>query len=192
MNADGSFSLSTWITGLMFTGGLIAGPGYYFYCVGFSGKNAGEYSIQRQGNSFSPVTVPLDPGMNPIAMEISAYVSGSQSDRAASIGMALDDGPTRLVAGSASFSIGKDGAGGRHSVVLERFSVPRADSYTVRFSGSAPATFSVRLSDTRLQVRRNVKLPDMKTVWWGVGILVASIVIGMFTGDMVPVKRNRD
>lgn len=91
MNADGSFSLSTWITGLMFTGGLIAGPGYYFYCVGFSGKNAGEYSIQWQGNSFSPVTVPLDPDMNPIAMEISAYVSGSQSDRAASIGMALDD-----------------------------------------------------------------------------------------------------
>ncbi len=100
MNPDGSFSLSTWVTGLMFTGGLIAGPGYYFYCV--------------------------------------------------------------------------------------------AGSYTVRFRGSAPEAFGVRLSDARLHVRRNVKLPHMKTVWWGVGILVAGIVIGMFTGDVVPVKRNRD
>ena len=192
MNPDGSFSLSTWIVGFMFIGGFIAGPGYYGYCVAFSGEQAGEYAIQQEGKGYRPVIVTLDPKMNPVIMEISAYVSGSHSDSASWIGMALDDGPQRLVAGSASFSIGKDEANGRHTVVLDRFSVPRADRYTVRFNGSTPGAFTARLSDIRLEVRRNVKIPDMRTVWWGLGIFVASIFIGLITGDMVPSKQNRD
>lgn len=191
MERDKPLSLGSLISGLMFVIGLVTGPGYYFYCTWYSGKNAGEYAIQPERNGFAPVALRLDPDMNPIAVAISAHVSGSASDQLAWIGMALDDGPTRLISGTANFSADKDGTSVRHTVVFGQFSVPRADRYTVHLNGTMGETFGVRLTEARLQVRRNVREPHMKVVWWGVGILVASFLVNMLSGDG-GVYRNRD
>ena len=64
---------------------------------------------------------------------------------------------------------------GRRNAVLDRISVPRDDSYTVLFSGSAPDASGVQQRTARLRVCSNVKVLRMKTVRRGMGIPVGSI-----------------
>ena len=192
MSGSRPFTFGSLLASLMLLAGLATGPGYYFYCTWFTGKHVGEYPIRAEGRGIQPVTLPLDPDMNPIGMDISAFVIGSAGDAAPWIGMTLHDGRTRLLEGLATFKIGKDGAAGEHTVILGSFSVPRADRYTVHFNGALGSSSGPRLSNPRLLVRRNMKEPNMTIVWWGVAILVASFLASWLAGDVGTGDRNRD
>lgn len=191
MNPDGSPGVLGFLAKLMFVGGFAAGPVYYFYCDLFSGKEVAQYEVRWQGGEHASVVLPLDPGMNPIVLELSAFVPGMATGQSVSFGMTVDDGPTRLAAGTLRIgSSRKTSTDGRVTQVLDPIAVSRADRYTARVWRGRPDPTGIPARDVRVHVRANAKAPNMKTVWWGVGILAAGVLLGMATGALKPVNRS--
>jgi hypothetical protein len=194
VKSDSGVTFGQIIAALMFIGGAAAGPGYWLYSKSYSGKLLDRYEIRHTGGGFRAVSVALSPDMNPIGLAISAdYRYSSSSDRSAHVSTALYDGGSRLAHGTAIFEPDKErekpsqsgmrisvgSRGSSKTVFLDSFAVPRADNYTFQFSGSRPGESSgVRLSDMRLELRRNMKPANMKIVWTGTGALVFSLLFG--------------
>jgi len=186
--------LMSWITGLMFLGGLAAGPGYWIYCAGFSGKLASEHIVVAQGGGFRPIEIDLDPSMSPVRVEISGTLR-KRSGRAKPVGyhVALLDGRTVLLEKSANFELGeKDRDSVASSIVLGTATVLEAAKYAVRVRGGNVDRDTVAISDVRISVWRNAREANMKIVWWGIGVMLAGLLIGIATGDTVPVQRSSD
>lgn len=188
-----------WITGLMVLGGLAAGPGYFVYCMAFSGKKVATYSMDKQQGRYRPVTLALDPEMNLILLKVHARVEGSSSNSPTSLRVWLREDRTELLGTSVTFSIERDKDRADNASIVEyqakaldQFSVPSAGKYTFSVEEPRAGHRSVQVSNLEVEVRRNAKAPNMKIVWWGVGILVAGFVLGWLTDTLVPGRREDD
>jgi hypothetical protein len=201
MSTDsGGFSITFGeiVAAVMFIGGLVAGPGYWMYSRTKSGTLLDPQEIRYLPNGFRTLTTTLTPDMNPIGMAISASYYGSPHERNAYIGVAVRDGKSQLAQGTAPFKpeAEKDKEKGglnvqlarstRGTVFIDTFSVPHAGNYEFHFNGTRPQeSGTVRWSDARLELRRNMKPANMKIVWTGTGVLVFSLLFGWM---MVPAR----
>jgi hypothetical protein len=179
------------IVGLAFLGGVAAGPGYYIYCAGFSGKRVDTRTLRESQGGYQPVEVALDPSMNPVRLELSATVRRSASrDQPVRFHVRLLDGGTVLMEKSISLEI-KEKEPDRQSqaTTVGTAQLPAGGRYVVQIGGG-PARNSLSVSNLEIVVWRNARMPNMKIVWWGVGIMVASLVFGGLTGEVVRVDRR--
>jgi hypothetical protein len=185
-------TLMSWITGLMFLGGLAAGPAYYIYCVGFSGKEAHSASIVQAGNGYRPVVLNLDPAMNPVRLEVrgEAYRRSSGSASVAYRARLLD-GRTPLLEKTFSFDFKHDDKNDHktQSHALGIITIPNEGQYTLVVSGGETRNSDVRISNLEAAVWRNAKMANMKIVWWGIGVMVTGLILAGLTGELVPVRR---
>ena len=182
-DAFAKLTLVDWIGGLMFVVGIVAGPVYYFYCESFSGRAAGEYQINKRDNAYPPLSLTLDPEMNPIILWVSGSGDGHEGDSPTWLRLSLLDGKARLLTESIGFSLDKDSRGVHLTQSLGQISVPRAAQYAFVVETSHSLGRSVAVSDLRLTVKRNARVPNMRIVWSGVGLLVVGLLLGFMSGS---------
>lgn len=189
---------------LLLLAGLIAAPGYYFYCTLASGSeideitvfsqevssiSAGGFTFRQSGNSKwnSPVPVELTPEMNPIAVNAKARYMKPTSGlnrRTRFVASILKDTDKIWEDGFSvsaqkpkkqkeGISIGEVGLP-RTTIHLGSLTVADSGTYTldVRQEGEK----DVAVASLKLQLRRNVLIPNMKVVMGGGAAIVISII----------------
>ncbi len=188
---------------LSMVAGLIAGPGYYLYCIFFSGQQVGKYQVSERATTwrlpgitmsfggaggYRPFSVDLDPQMNPVRLNWRAVVNedavfGTQTIKENRYMASLFLDQQRLLKEAIYISRRREKVGEKRGGEKDEWqsigtlNVPRAGQYHfVLEEISKPA---LRVSGFEIEVRRNVILPDMWIVWPGTALLVAAF-LGFF------------
>lgn len=179
--------------------GLITGPGYYLYCIFFSGQQVGKFLISERASTwhlpggiamsfggtggYKPFSVDLEPQMNPVRLNWHALVNDDAfviktiKENRYIASLYLDQ--QRLLRESIHISrrdkVGAKGEGEKDEwQSIGTLNVPRAGQYHfVLEESTKPA---LRVSGFEIEVRRNVILPDMKIVWSGTALLVVAFI----------------
>jgi hypothetical protein len=177
---------------LAFLGGIVAGPGCWIYCAGFSGKLVDSHRVREVHGGLQAIEVALDPSMNPLRLELSATIRRSiLQTRSVGYRVQLADRREVLLEKSTVFDLNsKDPDMVTKSNVVGTATVPVQGSYYVKVSGGSRDGSSLAIRDLQLSIWRNARVPNMKIVWWGIGIMVASLVFGGMTGQVVSANRD--
>jgi len=152
---------------LMTIAGAIAGPGYYFYCDSFSGKNVGTFhTSDRPG-------LDLDPQMNPVSISVTMSKSGLGG---ANYMASLHLEGRRIAARSASMSSDATIS----SFTLDQINVQQPGTYHFKIERTRRP--GVKLLGIKYNVRRNTKVANLKIVWTGVVVLVLGLLLNASCG----------
>jgi hypothetical protein len=124
-------------------------------------------------------------------LELAATVRRSTSrEQPVRFHVRLLDGGTVLMEKSISFEITeKESDRQSQRTAVGTAQLPAAGRYVVQVGGG-PAHNSLNVSGLEVVVWRNSRVPNMKIVWWGVGVMVASLLLGGLTGEVVHVDRR--
>lgn len=187
--------MGKFIAGLLAVAGIIAGPGYFFYVHSYSGERVGTFEISGRvsrlalpggfgvsvgrGGAFKPFSVDLDPKMNPLSFSLSGKMAPNVDNATFR---------ARLFAGNRTVL--------DKGVWLSRHDKNRANADPVssdlgRVNVESPGQYHFVLEEPTLssrenvtgisvEVRRNVRDPNMRIVWTGVALLVIGCMIGSF------------
>ena len=184
--------------------GLIVGPGYYLYCVFFSGQEVGKYQISERATTwrlpggiamsigvaggYKPFSVDLEPQMNPVRLNWRALVNddgifGTKTIKENRYMASLYLDQQQLLK-EAIYITRRREAGEKGRVErrgeqdewqsIGTLNVPRAGQY--HFVLEEISKPALRVSGFEIEVRRNVILPDMRIVWPGTALLVAAFL----------------
>ena len=187
--------MGQFIAVLLAVAGIIAGPGYFFYTHSFSGKAVGTFEISGRvarlalpggmglsfgrAGAFRPVSLDLDPKMNPLSFTL----RGTMERRvdAATYRARLFLG-SRPVLDKGVWLTRKEKDSDREAVVADvgNLTVESAGQYQFVLEDSSQAG-SEKVTGLNIEVRRNVKAPNMRIVWTGVALLVLGCMIGTFS-----------
>jgi len=194
------------ILALLFLVGLVAAPGYYFYCTILSGKSVGERTVFTQevsqvsfggftqssnsgANWNSPAKFELSPEMNPISviakfkyLKPRHMVGLSESNNYLGR-LSINDQEIWSEDFALDVRRDKNSDSGvlANSLVLPT-SIELIKTFTINESGSYDLSVKetgkteIAVADIEMSVRRNVLIPNMKIVIGGTVALLSSIV----------------
>jgi hypothetical protein len=152
---------------LMTIAGAIAGPGYYFYCDSFSGKNVGTYHTNERPG------LDLDPQMNPVSIGVTMGSSGHGGENFIA---SLDLGTRRVAARSASMSSDATVL----SFTLDQINIQQPGTY--HFTIERALWPGVKLLGIKYNVRRNTKVANLIIVWTGAVVLLLGLLLNASEG----------
>jgi hypothetical protein len=150
----GKFSGTVWLIII----GILIGPAYFFYCEMFSGR------VVAKGSG-ALLQADLDPSMNPVSILAHGY-----SDRRVQTFQAvLRLGRSEVWRKGFSISAhDRDGTRSSNTVGLGTLRISSPGAYELMVYGS---------SSIQVEIRRNVRDPNMAVVWAGVVMLVLGLLI---------------
>ncbi|MEN7972581.1 MAG: hypothetical protein ABFR47_01975 [Verrucomicrobiota bacterium] len=184
--------------------GLIAGPGYYFYCASFSGSpldrftvftqdvsslELGKVTVQSSGSNAkwnSPVTLELSPEMNPISVNaIIRYMTpASGGMKRTRYTAELTNNAEKLWEESFSISAKREKKDGS-TIKINSAMLPKATTPIKLFSIEEPGQYTLNIEQKGehdiavakldMALRRNVIVPNMKIVMAGGAALLLAI-----------------
>ena len=191
------------ISAMLLLIGLVAGPGYYFYCTSFSGSpleqvtvfsqdasslKLGDMTVQRSGSNAkwnSPVTLELAPEMNPISVDakIQYMKPASGGTKRTQYAAKLSGNGKTLWEKTFSVSAKMDQKDG-NTVKIDKVMIPKLTTSIKRFSIEEPGSYTLDIEQKGehdlavakldLDLRKNVIVPNMKVVMaGGISLLLA-------------------
>jgi hypothetical protein len=166
---------------MLVVAGLVAAPGYYVYTTFATGATAGRFALRAQaaGGGYGPLLITLTPEMNPVVLVVHAQAQwrgheyGPLRNRYSAV---LYTG--ELPVAERRFELTAMAVESHfqtYRVPLSSFEVPIAGEYRLLVAEAAPRDLQV--DKLELEIRRNVRNPDPRVVWTGVGLLVAGFAL---------------
>jgi hypothetical protein len=163
--------------------GLAAGPGYFLYGKYLTGASVGTYPLAAaSGGGFAPLALTLEPGMSPVrlVLRLSAEHGSGYPPAPRNRYRAVVSGEVGVLATSDFELVSSTVESSFQELryVIGTFPVPTAGAY--RLAIEATAEPGMRVTAAQVEVRRNVREPDLRVVWAGVALIglgVLSLVL---------------
>lgn len=190
-------SISTAIV-IMATG-FVLGPGYYLYCTQLSGEQVGKFSLSERVNTweppsggtlnfdamrgFKPFSINLDPQMNPVLFnwqgDVSGVTFGVSQWKSIGYKASLYLGSQLLMAEAFSISLDeKDNRTSWTSTVIGSVNISHPGQYYFVLEEMPKPTLTA--NGIKIEVRRNVLIPNKLVLISGVVLLVVGFVLIFF------------
>jgi hypothetical protein len=154
--------------------GLALGPGYFLYAKYLTGAGVGTYPLDgAPGGGFAPVAMTLEPGMSPVrlVLRLSAEHGTGYPPAPRNGYRAVVTGSTGTVATSTFELVSSTFESSFQELghVVATFEVPAAGEYRVGIEAAGEP--QMRVTAAAVEVRRNVREPDLRVVWTGAALI---------------------